>query len=64
MTSGKRRNVTYPRQPRNPDLPRTYLQNKGCTIRRLTTIIWHMLKRQEKYRYNFEPFDEPLAHAG
>jgi transposase len=35
-----------------------------AVMRRLTTIIWHMLKRQEKYRYNFEPFDEPLAHAG
>lgn len=34
-----------------------------AVMRRLATIIWHMLKRQERYRYHFEPFEDFLEHA-
>ena len=35
-----------------------------AVMRRLATIIWHMLKRQECYRYHFEPYGEFLEPAG
>lgn len=34
-----------------------------AVMRRLTTIIWHMLKRQTVYRYDFGPYGEVLEHA-
>jgi len=34
-----------------------------AVMRRLATIIWHMLKRQEGYRFHFEPFEEFLEYA-
>ena len=34
-----------------------------AVMRRLATIIWHMLKRQAVYRYDFGPYGEVLEHA-
>ena len=34
-----------------------------AVMRRLATILWHMLKRKQRYQYHFEPIKEFLDYA-